>query len=137
MSEHSKAERLSFANQLIRIIGSHGRRFFYNKKTGEYARIELRNGRLWWIDDYKGTPVYLLRTGYGGRWRGFSHGGTMRSLVEDIRDYVRSGRQVPAWKIVERSRFADGARGNIWGYDEESAIAVRAAALALPIVAAE
>ena len=130
----TKQERLEHANQLIRIIGSHGRRFFYYHVADRYARMELRNGRVYFIDDYSDRAIYIHKTAIQSRWRGFSHGGTLRSLVEDMRDYIVHGTRVPAWKIVIQQRSATGLDGNIWGYDVASAQAVRDAAYQLPIV---
>ena len=132
-----KQARLQHANDLIKIIGSHGRRFFYNKERDVFARLELRNGRLWWIDDYRGAEVYILNTGFRRHWRGFSHGGTLRALVEDIREYITKGTRIPGRKIVIQQLGKDDLSENIWGYDAEGAKAVRAAAYALPIVDAE
>jgi hypothetical protein len=130
----TKQERLRHANDLIRVIGSHGRRFFYNKERDTFARLDLRNGRVWWIDDYMGSEVFTHKTNFGNKWRGFSHGGTLRALVEDMRDYIMSGRTIERWKIVIQQLGADDLTGNIWGYDVEGAQAVRAAAYELPIV---
>lgn len=130
----TKQERVEHANQLIRIIGSHGRRFFYYAKDTRYARFELRNGRVYFIDDYSDRAIYTHRTGFTSHWRGFTHGGTLRALVEDMRDYITDGTPVPAWKIVIKQLGASGLEGNVWGYDVESAQAVRAAAYQLPII---
>ena len=48
-------------------------------------------GKVWIIDDYSGKRVFTHETVWGGRWRGFSHGGTLRSLVEAFRDYICTG----------------------------------------------
>jgi hypothetical protein len=130
----TKQERLENANELIRIIGSHGRRFFYSKERDTFARLELRNGRVWWVDDYRGGEVYTHRTGLHNSWRGFSHGGTLRSLVEDMRDYITSGRKIERWKIVIRQLNSKGLENNIWGYSEEDATTVRERAYTLPII---
>lgn len=132
-SKTTKQQRLDHANELIRIIGSHGRRFFYNAKHDRFARLELRNGRVWWIDDYTETPVYTHQS-VSSRWRGFSHGGTLRSLAESMRDYVAKGTFIPRWKIVIQQLGHNDLKGNIWGYPVEAALAVRAAAYALPII---
>lgn len=152
MSQNAKQARLEHANQLIRIIASHGRRFFYyggsnvwNPETktstfvpaDRYASLELRNGRVYFIDSYSEKAVYTHPTPFGNDWRGFTNGGTLRSLVEDMRDYVLKGTPIPRWKIVIQQRGHQDLEGNIWGYDVEGARAVRAAAYALPIVEAE
>jgi len=136
-TQSAKESRLQHANELIKIIASHGRRFFYNATTGKYGRLELRKGRVWWINDYKDFEVYLHNTGFGNEWRGFTHGGTLRSLVEDMRDYIMTGKTIPRWKIVIQRRDGNDLHENVWGYDVNAAQAVRKAAYGLPIIEAE
>ncbi|GJH00234.1 hypothetical protein [Paraburkholderia terrae] len=131
----TKVDRAVHANQLIRAIASHGRRFFYNARADRYARIELDvAGRVWFIDDYRESRIYTHRRGSWNRM-GFSHGGTLHSLVDDMREYIVHGTRIPRWKIAIRQL---GNRSeNIWGYSPEAAEAVRAAAYALPIMEPE
>lgn len=145
----SRHERLEHANELIRIISSHGRRFFWSRgrsiwdkaakkavfvETNQVARFELRDGRLFYIDDYTQKAIYALGTGYRNKWRGFSHGGTLRALVEDMRDYILEGTPLHPGKIVISQLGKPDLEDNIWGYDADSARAVRAAAYQLPIL---
>lgn len=131
----TKAERLGHANELIQVISRHGRRFFYNRETGSIGQLELDGrGRVWWIDDYRGARVYTGKVmGYPHEWRGFSHGGTLRSLVEAMRDYVLHG------KLIHPDHIApcrmNPQNGDIWGYGFEAAAAVRCEASWLPIFA--
>lgn len=133
----AKLERLAHANELIRIIGSYGRRFFWNSEHGRFAYFEMRLGRVYLIDDYTGKAIYTHRTGFANRWRGFSHGGTLRSLVEDMRDYIMTGQQIVRGRIVLGQLGRDGLEGNIWGYAADEAAKVRELAYALPIIAPE
>lgn len=143
--------RVAEANALIELIASHGRQFFRYRGRAEYnakdknttwypanrvARFELRNGRLYYVDEYSQRAVYLQRTGFRNAWFGFTHGGTLRALVESMRDYILDGTPVPRWQIVIQQRDANGLENNIWGYDVASAQAVRAAAYTMAIVAA-
>jgi len=129
----TKAERVEHANALIRVIASHGRRFFYYEKGDRYARMELdAGGRVWFVDDYSEKRVYTQQRAYN-RWRGFTHGGTMRSLVECLRDYITRGEKVPCWRIAT-PQLGDSP-DDIWGYGPDAAAAVREAAFALPIMA--
>lgn len=145
----TKQARLQHANDLIRVIASHGRQFFfhagvnvYDPKTKtttwesaeRYARLELHNGRVYFVDDYTQKAVYTHKTGITNRWRGFSHGGTLRALVEDMRDYVIHGTKIQRWKIVIQSMNHDDLTGNIWGYGLEAGNDVRKAAYVLPII---
>ena len=125
-----KQRRTEQINQVIRIIGSHGRRFFFNQAANRSARMEVdQRGTVWFIDDHSSQRIFTHKTNWGGRWRGFSHGGTLRSLVEGFRDYIRTGEPMhPGYLGPER--FDDS---NIWGYDIEGMHAVREQAGALPV----
>ncbi|WP_345815328.1 hypothetical protein AAGS40_23415 [Paraburkholderia sp. PREW-6R] len=122
MVASTKHDRVVHANQLIQVIAAHGRRFFYCKSQDTYARIELdARGRVWFVDDYTQQRFY---THHEGRWSGFSHGGTLRGLVECMRDYITRGEQIGRWRI-----------GTHWGYSEASLDLVKSAAFSLPIIA--
>lgn len=125
--KHLRAEQV---NQVIRIIADHGRRFFYHAGTNNYARMYVDGfGKIWFVDDYTGKAVYTHKTTWGGRWKGFSNGGTLRSLVEEFRDYIRTG--IPLHRgFLGPERFDDS---NIWGYDEAEMKAVREQAGVLPV----
>ena len=126
----AKQQRTNQVNHVIRIIGNHGRRFFFNQKTNCYACMEVdQRGKIWFIDDFSSRRIFIHKTNWGGRWRGFSHGGTLRSLVEEFRDYIRTGEPLhPGYLGPER--FDDS---NIWGYDIEGMRAVRKQAGTLPV----
>ena len=125
-----KQQRAEQVNKVIRIIGTHGRRFFFNQAADRYASMEVdQRGKVWFIDDYSARRIFTHKTTWGGRWRGFSHGGTLRSLVEGFRDYIRTGEQMHP-DYLGPERFDDS---NIWGYDTEGMKAVREQASALPV----
>lgn len=126
-----KQQRAEHVNQVIRIIADHGRGFFYSQATNRYASMEVDGrGKVWFIDDYSGKRIFTQETVWGGKWRGFTHGGTLRQLVEKFRDYIRTGEPLkPSYLGPERS-FDES---NIWGYDDEGMRAVREQAGALPV----
>lgn len=126
-------ERLEHANKLIEVIAAHGRRFFWSESRQRTARLDLTLGCVFFTDAYTGK---LICTATEGRWDGFSNGGTLKALVEDMRDYIVDGERIARWKIV-MPRHDDTLEDNIWGYSGEAAKAVREAAFALPIIAAE
>lgn len=111
------------------------RKVSYFEPADRYAYFEIRNGRVYFIDDYTQKATYLAKTGFRNNWRHFSHGGTLRALVEDMHEYIVNGTPVPRWRIVIQQLGSNGLEGNVWGYDVESARAVRDAAYALPILA--
>lgn len=86
-------------------------------------------GKVWFIDDYSARRIFTHKTSRGGRWRGFSHGGTLRSLADAFREYIRTGEPISRFYLGPE-RFDDS---NIWGYDEEGMKAVREQAGALPV----
>ncbi|ELI8400329.1 TPA: hypothetical protein ACQWNA_003802 [Yersinia enterocolitica] len=133
-SESTKQQRLDHANQLIRIIAAHGRRFFFDTRTERVAHLELNNtGRVFLIDEYTGKRIY---THFENRhWKGFNHGGTLRSLVIMMRNYICKGERIDAYYLgPENSSLR---KGNIWGYPEEAIEAVRNEAGLLPIIEQE
>lgn len=122
----SKADRLGHANALIQAISRHGRRFFYNATSGTTGRLDLDvRGRLWWIDEYRGARVYVA---HSGRWRGFSHGGTLRGLIQALHGYIQRGDLLHLEYIAPAMSY-----GDMWGYGTEAAAAVRAEAHQLPM----
>lgn len=125
----TKQERVVEANKVIEAISRHGRRFFHHE--GRVTRFDLdARGRVWLIDKYSGRRVY---THYPYGWKGFSEGGTLRSLCQDLRDYIRTGKPIrqewfgpfPDWRCG----------GDPWGYGTEGMEALRADIKSLPAVA--
>jgi len=125
-ARQAKLVRLGQANALIKAISEHGRRFFWNEGSERLARLELSDaGRLYWVDDYKGDRVFTGTIGgYEHRWVGFSHGGTLKDLARDMRDYVVSGRQIQAWRVGQ----------DCWGYRPTDAAALREKVKGMPIL---
>jgi len=120
-------ERLEHANELIRLISSYGRQFFNHE--GQIASFHLdRRGRVWFLDEYTKALIY---THYSGRWRKFNHGGTMRDIVERLRDYIKKDDKLPISIICPERRNIDD--GNIWGYPPAEAKKLRDACKGLPV----
>ena len=133
MNHTDKTARLAHANALIRVISAHGRRFFWNEEAQRVASLELDpRGRVWFIDDYTGKRIYTQKTTFTNKWRGFSHGGTLRDLVEAMADYIRTSQQINRHCIAP-TRSMDGG-SDMWGYGPEACQAVRAEAFTLPIL---
>ncbi len=80
-----KAERLTKANEFIRVIATTGRKFFSHQDRVSVLCLDGQ-GRINLIDCYTKRLVY---THYNGEWRGFSQGGTMRSLIIRLREYIQ------------------------------------------------
>jgi len=101
--------RADIANAFIRVIANCGRKFFAH--SGEVSRLVVDSrGRVWFFDAYSKRDIYVA---YRYHWRGFTEGGTLRCLIERLRDFVRTG---------ERPRLALGpwppefCNGDLWGY---------------------
>lgn len=123
-----KRSRLAEANALVAAISKRGRRFFYNKENQRIAHFELGSGdHIFFIDDYSSKRIYVADN---GRWRGFSHGGTLRDLVKAIASYIRTGNKLSIdW--IGPERFDSS---NIWGYEESAMTATRSDALLTGVV---
>jgi hypothetical protein len=90
----AKLHRLDVANRILKTIGSHGRLFFSNHSDGachgelkRYAEFFFApTGRLNYRD--RGRSAGAVGRGPRGRWRGFTDGGTLRCVVEHLRDFI-------------------------------------------------
>lgn len=123
-----KAQRLQHANALLETISKYGRRFFFNEKNNVVAKFAIGgDNHIYFIDDYTLKAVY---TAYRGRWRGFSHGGTLRQLVEALSYYIKTGQRLSIdW--IGPERFD---QSNIWGYSEDQIAKCRSEALLNPAI---
>lgn len=134
----TRAERIDAANAVIEAISDHGRRFFHYRDpaTGDerVTRIEQTlAGRLVLIDCYTGARVAMVE---GRRWKGFTQGGTMRRLVEELVVFIRAGRLVrPGHFALAPTSLGHEPGSNIWGYDAEAFAAVQVAVIATGAVA--
>ena len=125
----TKAQRVEVCNQILRICASHGRRFFshdadrLNREDNPViSRFELdQRGRIWFIDKYTGARIY---TAYKYTWRGFSDGGTLRSLCDALAAYIRAEENtIPFGHFGPWQEWVCG--GDPWGYGKEEMAEVR------------
>ncbi len=122
--------RLAQANALIKVISSHGRRFFYSVARDRTAEMIITpRGAIAIIDDYSGKVIRID----DDRWSGWSHGGTLRDLVRKIAHFIKTGDPLDVYWIGP-TRESDGS--NIWGYEAGEMARCRAAAVATGAVAA-
>lgn len=94
MKKLSKQERVEVINKLIKFISERGRRFFWTKRTlndetENTAYVKLKNGRVYFVDNYTKQEIPVINN-YRD-WKGFSHGGTLRSLVLEFAEFIRKG----------------------------------------------
>ncbi len=106
-----KRLRVNRVNEFISVIASCGRRFFsYQERVSSFEVDD--KGRLWFLDAYSQTRIY---THNSGKWRGFTNGGTLRTLIEDLRDYIRTG-DSPNLNIGPWPKHL--CDGDLWGYGD-------------------
>lgn len=119
LKQSEREARVKRANEFIEVIASCGRKFFrYEDRVAKFYLDE--RGRLWFEDAYSQKSIYVC---YKYDWRGFSDGGTLRSLIQSLRDYIRVGE--PLWLgYFEPMRNGSCA----WAYGHDAMSLVRAAA---------
>lgn len=105
-----KQERIGRVNKLLATIGNCGRRFFYHK--GTYAKFSQDDrGKIWFQDHWSGKKIY---THYHGPWRGFSGGGTLKALVEALREHIITGEPINPYHFGPWHQSL--CEGDLWGY---------------------
>lgn len=128
-----KVARLIEANRVIEAISRRGRRFFYSESFDRISAFEIDSGgRLRLRDRYTNKLVYIA---YRGRWRHFTEGGTLRSLVEALAGYIRTGVPIKAGWFGPWPQYV--CDGDLWGYGAEEMVALRAELSASPAVASK
>lgn len=112
MTTDARELRVQTANALIAVIASVGRRFLrHGDRIGYFY---LAKGRPWYVDAYRGKPIYVL---YRGRWRYFTEGGTLKELVQHLTDYIMRGKQVHGGVLGPWPDWICG--GDLWGYGDD------------------
>lgn len=117
----NKAQRLEAANNMLKAIASCGRKFFAYQDRVSQFEVDAR-GRVWLIDKYTQKRIY---THYRYQWRGFSEGGTLRALIERLRDFITQGKPLPALIFGPWPEWICG--GDLWAYGEAMETVRRAA----------
>lgn len=117
--------RLNTSNAIIRVMAAHGRHFFSeNSDRRELVANPFiahftvdKQGELWFIDRYTRKAILVRQD---GNWRGFSGGGTLRSIVCVLASYIT--RDIP----VSLSYFSPSPEwvcgGDLWGYGNDMLI---------------
>lgn len=114
----NKSDRIKIINKLIKFISERGRRFFYSNSTvnmdnvDSLAFMKLKKGRIYFVDDYTRKEIAVINN-YRD-WNGFSHGGTMRALILDFAEYIRTG------KYSNGNNGYGGLYCPHWGYSDEA-----------------
>ena len=108
----NKQQRLEEANKLIKSISSYGRKFFSGKSGCASLGYGIKP-RVFFTD----AKTSALIDTHEHEWIGFSHGGTLRVLIEYLRDYINEDEKVSIECICTLRR--DGS--DIWGYGKVEA----------------
>jgi hypothetical protein len=108
MMKIQQIERMNKINELIEVISSVDRRFFYSKNKDRVGKF-IEGNKLFYIDEYTGEKVYPY---YSGRKK-FSHGGTLWGLVNDFREWIITG------KLSNGKNGYGGLYCPHWGYTVE------------------
>ena len=101
--------RAQAANGLLALIASRGRKFFAHRDRVGRFDVDDR-GRVWFTDAYTQARIY---THSKGSWRGFTNGGTLRALIEALRDFIRTGAHMRGHLGPWSPNYCDG---DLWGY---------------------
>ena len=129
--------RIIAANEFMQVIANCGRFFFRNTGAGHdaYLTLNARGDIVWLHDDYTGARI---NTAKEGRWDGFSHGGTLKSLAESIGAFVLKGSTM---RYEYFQPTMDNGFENPWGYGDDILIVrdggVRLGLIKLPSAAVE
>ena len=126
-----RLQRCDAANEFIQAIASCGRRFFQDRGAGHAGFLSMnpRGTIVWFHDDYTGQQINIAKE---GDWAGFSHGGTLKGLLQSI------GRHVLTGSLLRHGYFQpvmDNGFKNPWGY-EEDILLVRDAGVRLGLICA-
>jgi hypothetical protein len=124
-----RRDRAVQSNAMIGAIACCGRQFFRHKEAVSRFDVDDR-GRVWFTDKYTCRRVY---THYPGRWRGFTEGGTLRAMVEGMRDFITSGMLLSPRYFGPWPEWVCG--GDLWGYGADAMQEVRDAAEQIGIAA--
>lgn len=116
----TKQQRLDLANQIIVVISKYGRKFFSRHADGagrgladRISRFEIgESGRLKFRDKYTDRLIHMHQASYSA-WRGFSEGGTLRSLVNNLARFITHGDEIANHFGPWREEMCGG---DLWGY---------------------
>jgi hypothetical protein len=114
-----KQKRVDECNEIIKLIATHGRKFFnYEDRGRQISKLALgKQGRVYFIDGYTGKTIYTHRRFC--EWYEFSEGDTLKGWIEAFRDYITFGGKLNINAICHRGIARK--TGNIWGYSDEEA----------------
>jgi len=117
-----KNKKLEIANQFIKIISDHGRRFFYDDKKNTVGYLKIKNNKVYYVSEYSGKEICFSQSIHHIS-RKFSHGSTLRALIIALRDYIHGKRKLPISHLGPWSENL--CNGDLWGYGKNEMEIVR------------
>ena len=86
-----KQAKIALANELLKFIGNHGRKFFcWDGAYGAFEmNVEKQNNKLYYRDEYTKKAMYVNKTLEGVRLQNFSHGGTLKWFIDGLSRFIR------------------------------------------------
>lgn len=128
-----KQQRLIEANRIIKVIASHGRRFFFCKEKNTFAEFYFDDhGILWLRDEYTQKSIYVC---CNGRWRYFSNGGTLRDIIRALRDYIRLNEPLNAGIFGPWANWI--CDRDLWGYGKPEMAKLREELYSSPAIVSD
>lgn len=110
--QYEKEKRLKIANKFIKIISSYGRRFFYSEKSNKIAFLKLKNNHIYYVSEFLEKEIYLHY-----RYWTFHHGGTLRCLIEALKEYIMGRIELPLNHLGPWRK--EICNGDLWGYGDD------------------
>lgn len=113
--------RLETANSIIRVMASHGRRFFSQDADCQermpnpfIAHFTVdRNGELWFTDSYTQKPNLVRHR----EWPHFHNGGTLLAIAKMLGEHISKAFPVNNNFFMRSPKWV--CDGDPWGYGEE------------------
>lgn len=113
-----RKERVNTVNTIMKEISNCGRNFFkYERLTAQL----VDRGKIYYKAEYGKKKFICLTLPPYRSPRGWFHGGTLLSLVQEFRDYIKDG----------HSREYSALKSPHWGYPEKDMESIRTLAVQL------
>ncbi|EGO5453273.1 hypothetical protein [Listeria monocytogenes] len=124
-----KELRLQKANELIVLIATTGRRFFYYGEENRVSHFLFKNnGHIYFKDCYTRKEINTSHYRYFSPY--FTDGGTMQALVQELADYIRND------EPTSGQRGYGGVYGESWAYPESDMKKIQEKAIEIGFVKA-
>lgn len=110
--QNNRQQRVNAVNEIINEIANRGRNFF--RYEGLIAQI-VDKGKIYYKSEYGKKKLICLTIPEYRTPKGWFHGGTLLSLVQEFRDYIKDG----------KPREYSALKSPHWGYPEDDMESIR------------